>query len=658
MAVACFIGALAVLFFTLAPAQLGGSVIYTSTVGDSMEPMLHKGDLVLVRPASHVAVGDVVLYESPVLHRPVLHRIYAIRSGRYVFKGDHNGFVDPGSVGRSELLGTLWFHVPKAGNALSFIGKPSHSAGLAGLAVLALAFPARARRRRRRGRRELKTHLRHLHRPRHPAEDAGTIVLVAAAAAALAVGFTTPARKSAPIPGAYSQSGVYSYLAKAVRPNVAYPDGYAHTGQPLFLSAVNMTALSFSYRFSSAYSHGMRGTIGIVARISSETSSWHHTYVLVKPRSFSGDHAAIRTVVALKALGALADQLAVDAGTSTIEHDIVITAVVRGHAYVNGHPVELFFAPQLPFTMSNALIKLAVAAPSLPAGVTYGQSSAATDLEAALHPSVPGSIPGKVANQVRIAQHPLSVLDLRGIGIGLIGLAAIVIATRPWRRRRDVWTPEQRAALKSGCVVVAVATLDPRESTIEVADFANLVGFARYLERPILHDVERALYAVEDGGRWYVSAAAAPAAALPVLPPPTRRRKGVPLRWIGAGLVLVVVAGLVISFTDANVVPLSNAGVSSDATSLAELLPSHCIGMSLSHLIVSTSGTSTGTSGNDLILDASAAKGTLTGGAGNDCIVSGASKETIDGGVGTDVCIGTGSGTVFKNCEATYTSLG
>jgi len=129
------------------------------------------------------------------------------------------------------------------------------------------------------------------------------------------------------------------------------------------------------------------------------------------------------------------------------------------------------------------------------------------------------------------------------------------------------------------------------------------------------------------------------------------------LRWLGAGLAIAVAAGIAVSFTDSNVVPLTNAGVATDATSLSELAPARCSGITLTRLVVAPTGTVTGTSGNDLILDASPTKGTLTGGGGNDCIVSGTAKETLDGGAGTgDVCIGTGSGTVFKNCEATYTT--
>jgi len=138
----------------LAPPQLGGSTIYSATVGTSMEPVFHQGDLALVRPASSYGVGDIVLYESPILHRPVLHRILVIQDGLYYFKGDHNDFVDPGYVTRNELLGKLWIHLPKVGVGLSFIGKPLHAGALAGLAAFALMLggPKVSSRRRRRRR--------------------------------------------------------------------------------------------------------------------------------------------------------------------------------------------------------------------------------------------------------------------------------------------------------------------------------------------------------------------------------------------------------------------------------------------------------------------------------------------------------------------------
>ena len=651
------LGALALSLFLLAPAQLGGSTTYTSTVGDSMEPMFHKGDLALIRPASTYKVGDVVLYESPVLHRPVLHRILVIQNGHYFFKGDHNDFVDPGYATRSELFGKLWVHIPKAGMALSFIGKPQHSAALAGFAVLFLVFP-RARRRRRKGKSVNGRKALHLHRPRHPAEDILTVALLAGMALALAVGFTTPLKRTVQIPGAYRQSGTFAYSAPVIKPSAAYPSGSARTGQPLFVEDFKTVTIKYAYRFASQLPHGVRGTVGLAALLSSESSSWQHTYVLAKPRPFRGDDATIRVSFPLQGLTSIITQLAVASGSPSAQYDIVLQPMVHVQGFVDGKAIDSTFAPTLPFTLAGPTLKLNVAAAPEALGATYAQPSAAADLAAAVNPSASGTIPGSAGNEITVAAHPIPVADLRGLGLGLAVLALLVLLTRPMRRRQDLWTPEQHLAARQGCVIVDVVALDSSGVRTEVPDFASLVAFARYLERPILHDLQTGVFATEDGGRLYAywPAADEPVAAQPVASPPPPRRKGVRLRWLGAGLAVAVVAGVVVSFTAANVVPLTKAGVSTNATSLDELAPAHCAGMNLTHLVVATTGTVTGTNANDLILDASTARGTLTGGSGNDCIVSGASRETLDGGVGTDVCIGTGSGSTFKNCEATYTT--
>lgn len=166
---AIFIG----LWAVFAPVKLGGSVTYSITDGISMRPLLVKNDLAVVRIESNYKVGEVVLYESQVLHKPVLHRIYLIQDGNYFFKGDNNHFVDPGYATRSELLGKLWFHVPWVGTVLGWFGKPIHSAVLAAATAMVLVLvtsntaPTNRRRRgtsRRGARRTSLVSKRQLHR--------------------------------------------------------------------------------------------------------------------------------------------------------------------------------------------------------------------------------------------------------------------------------------------------------------------------------------------------------------------------------------------------------------------------------------------------------------------------------------------------------------
>jgi signal peptidase I len=141
------------LWIFFAPTELGGSSTYSVTSGVSMQPLLYRNDLALVRAQTTYAVGDVVLYHSSVLGKPVLHRIILIQNDQYYFKGDNNNFVDPGYATRSELVGKLWVHVPELGSAFSWLGQPLHAGLLAGLAstfvVLTGGKPHRRRRRRR-----------------------------------------------------------------------------------------------------------------------------------------------------------------------------------------------------------------------------------------------------------------------------------------------------------------------------------------------------------------------------------------------------------------------------------------------------------------------------------------------------------------------------
>src|SRR5579863_8902363 len=102
-------------WFYLAPTKLGGSDTYVVTHGISMEPLIHAGDLVVVRPESDYRVGQVVAYHSSLLNTVVLHRIIRIEHGHYFFKGDNNNFVDPTHPTKALLIGSMWLHIAGGG---------------------------------------------------------------------------------------------------------------------------------------------------------------------------------------------------------------------------------------------------------------------------------------------------------------------------------------------------------------------------------------------------------------------------------------------------------------------------------------------------------------------------------------------------------------
>ncbi len=274
----------------------------------------------------------------------------------------------------------------------------------------------------------------------------------------------------------------------------------------------------------------------------------------------------MRTTLSLKKdLMSIVHELTIDSGSPAGQYDLTLVPVVHVRGFVNGHPIDEIFAPPLAFTLSGDTIQLNPGQPAALPGQGIVPGSAQAALDAAIHPATVGSIPGKAPAYRTIARARLSVLDIRGLGLGLAGLAVLVLLTRPLRRRHDDWSAEQQLASRHGCVIVDVVALDLAGSVTEVRSFSDLVVFARYLERPILHDLHTGTFAADDGVRLCTYRPAVEHAPLPQpVAPAAPRRKGVRFRWIGVGLAIAVAAGIVVSFTDANVVPLTNAGVATD----------------------------------------------------------------------------------------------
>ena len=683
--------ALAAGWFFFAPPQLGGSTLYSATVGTSMEPLFHAGDLAVVRRADSYKVGQIVLYDSPVFHRAVLHRIIVIQHGHYYFKGDNNDFVDAGYASRDDLLGTLWFHVPRAGRILSWIGKPGHSALIAAGGTLLLllvgsrlAPPALRRRRRRRlgtgrARRSKPVTNKLLARLRRPRRSlvslAGLLVLVLGVAG-LAAGLTRPETRTVQVPS-YRSTGTFSYFGRAIHASsAAYPEGVVQTGAPIFLNEVSNLDVSFGYRFHSSLPHSVRGTIVLRGLVVDQATSWQHQYRLARPKSFTGDRADVSVRVKLADLTKMLNGLAVSTGTPGASYDIELAPLVRLTGTVAGRRVTQTFAPKLPFTANDAVLKLDISAPAAAPGATYAAPSAASLLDGAIHPSEGGTLPKRVPNTLTLAGSRFTDGALAILGAMLVLAGAWAVVGGQVRRRREVWSPEQRIAHRHGRDIFDVSDLFeiPANTVVTpVPDLESLAGIARQAERPILRHVKDdvAVFVVDDPPRVYrLECPIVPEPVEPAEPPAhVRSLPRLPaLPWRAKGMAgFIVVLALVMSvsaatFTSGNVVPASYVGSNTSARTLAQLVPTLCAGVNPTNLIVATGASTVGTSGNDLILGRNAAGSqTLNGGAGNDCLVAGGGPGTTNtlqgaGGAG-DVCIGApGAVNTFSGCETTATA--
>jgi len=540
------------LWINFSPTKLGGSTTYAITDGISMQPLLHAGDLAVIRVQPSYRVGEVVLYQSQVLHKPVLHRIILIQNGNYFFKGDHNGFVDPGYATRSELIGELWFFVPSVGTPLIWFAKPLHSGLLAGAAAMLLVlvgFGTPTRNRRKRGTSFVRVRSvaapmmnrgdsegevgapsreRRSGEARDPLTTAGKHgpahdrrsgiemttqqvasrhappyfegplwflvclgVSIGLAMLLLGIGFSRPSQRVVALTSAYSQSGVFSYSAQVKSPTEVYPSGDVTTGQPIYSDLVNTVTLRFDYRFASSLPHHVRGTIALHGLVLSNTDTWQEFSTIKSAASFEGDHSSLVSTLALSGLYGLINTVSADSGVVGTTYSADIQPVVQIVGTVGGRSIHETFAPVLPFDVGPNSIVLAPAVAAPLPGATYIATSASTVLSATLNPIKSGSVPHVVANVTFVARYQIEVPTLRIIGFTFAAIAVIMALLHEiLRRRRTMRSSEEVMAARMHILLVPVTSLElPGDtSRIEVPDFAHLAGLARFLQRPILYD--------------------------------------------------------------------------------------------------------------------------------------------------------------------------
>ena len=114
-----------------------GTGIAAVTSG-SMEPALHKGDLIVVHREKAYKTGDIVVYISG--RSLIVHRIIDMKDGQWILKGDANNTADP-PVTPSVVKGKVAFHIPLAGEILQGIRTLQGLLILIVLAVLLIELP-------------------------------------------------------------------------------------------------------------------------------------------------------------------------------------------------------------------------------------------------------------------------------------------------------------------------------------------------------------------------------------------------------------------------------------------------------------------------------------------------------------------------------------
>jgi signal peptidase I len=127
-------------------------VTYVTVRGNSMEPEVASGDVLVLVSQSGYRTGQVVAYRVPEMGDAViLHRIVdrLDHPERYVLRGDNNDFEDLHQPMAAEILGRSVLHVSGATAAVLLSAGVRTTALVAFATVLVLSASARQRRRGR-----------------------------------------------------------------------------------------------------------------------------------------------------------------------------------------------------------------------------------------------------------------------------------------------------------------------------------------------------------------------------------------------------------------------------------------------------------------------------------------------------------------------------
>ncbi|MFN2149341.1 MAG: signal peptidase I [Anaerolineales bacterium] len=464
---------MAALWIILAPVQFGGQSSYVMVAGASMEPALHRGDLVVVRQEQTYEVGDIVTYHHPTIG-PIIHRIIARQGDRYLFKGDNNEWVDSYEPKADEIVGKEWIYLPGAANWLLKLRTPT------GLALLSLTIammlmttfikkssePAS-------GRKEETVFNRERFAAWANNLDGLFFALGAVAFAALLLGlfaFTRPLTVGVPADIPFEHHGQFEYHAGA--PPSVYDGGQLVTGDPVFHQLVSTFDLDFKYRLVSQFASNLHGTASMQLRVS-DSSGWRRTIELLPETEFSGPEAVLSTAVDLTPVLKLTQMLRERTSTERQGYSVDILPVIQISGLLEGLPFDDRFAPALTFQLDELELYLRNTSDPL-----HGNGDP-------LKPTTGGFLP-----RTQTQPATLSILGLDptvetarwiagvGFGLGLAGMLGLWLVMRQISQR-------DRAAeiqLEYGPLLVEVEALELKRG-MKQTDVRRIDDLAKLAER-------------------------------------------------------------------------------------------------------------------------------------------------------------------------------
>ncbi len=492
--------ALAVVAWLLfAPLQIGGQAGYVIVQGNSMEPVYHRGDLVIVRAVDKYQIGDIATYRDPRIGL-VIHRIIARDGERFAFQGDHNDWVDSYRPLPTDVVGKFWIHLPSVGKLVAQLRSPRYLAVLvAVMAMIAMTATAgETKRRRRRRPTRLPTNHYRLERG-NLMKNLGAIkeqLLVPCALLAVVLGllgivaFTRAATHTVTDQLAYEHAGRFTYSA-AVPPGI-YDSTTLETGQPVFRQVTDKVTFNFAYNLVAEHPSALAGSYRLLAEVST-INGWKRTLELKPETAFTGSGFSASSVLELAQVQGLIDGVEHQLGLQTQHYTLAVIPQVTLKGTLAGQSLQDTFAPRLTFQLDRVLMQL------------VREPNATGDL---LKPSKQGIVERSqaVPNTLPLVKLPVAtarMLALIGLPLTLAGLLALGLPLL-WQSGTDEATRIRR---KYGRLLIKAAWSEPTrdERVVQVATIDDLAKLAEQQGQLITYEVQgpNQVYVVRDGAVSY-----------------------------------------------------------------------------------------------------------------------------------------------------------
>jgi len=389
---ALWIALIAALWLFFAPVQAGGLATYVIIAGQSMEPKLHYGDLVVVHQASNYQVGDVVAYKNADLKHYVIHRIIGENLGRFLLKGDNNSWTDDYEPVQKEVLGKLWIHLPRFGSYMLALRKPLPMAlfsGLIGIVVATTLFASKQRKRSHMEKNSKRSDLtirkslaglsqkispknliekfkaRRSQEPEYlPAGQSPdpkstrrmnmieTIFFGLAVIAFLClmlgiITFTRPTTQTVSDDVSYQHLGSFAY--SAIAPPGVYDTNTIQSGEPIFPALTCSIKINFKYTLAAEALENISGTYQLTALLANPQSGWQRTIPLQEQAAFTGNGFDTQTKLDLCAVAKLVESFEQITTLRPSYYLLSINPQVHVTGLIAGRALDSTFEPKMAF---------------------------------------------------------------------------------------------------------------------------------------------------------------------------------------------------------------------------------------------------------------------------------------------------------------------